>query len=208
MTRYRFFSLVFLWGSVFFLFGGMLKAQEAGSSVTALGFPESAEAVRAFSTGDEARAYALLTPLSASNSAYPPPGVLVALLCSNRGDYEGMHRALGRAVVEQPLDPEPYFQLADVAIQEMRLVEAALLLERGSALLEKFRRRSNDSLGGGRAAALASESFGPTHLPAFGGKGGPCRGGGIDTPDSRTGTEKRRRLSFARLALAPAESAR
>ena len=123
-----------------FLFPAALPAQEPGSPIAALASPELAEGKRAFSQGDSEGAYTFFVEAGKANPASPPPGILIAILCSNRGDYEGMHRALFQAANESPLDPEPFFQLADVAIQEKRLIEADLLLERGGEKLEMFQK--------------------------------------------------------------------
>ncbi len=110
----------------------------------ALTNPELAAAIDAWMSGDIDNCYTLLKAAKEKNTDLSPPEVLMALLFSNAQHYPDMRIWLEKAIALHPNDPEAYFQLAGIAIQDKRLVEADLLLEKGEIGLNALRKDRTD----------------------------------------------------------------
>lgn len=96
------------------------------------------EAIDRYLSGDVEGAYQLFENSYKLNPDSDPPGVLVALLHSHAGRFAEMRASLEQTAEDYPSDPEAYLQLANVDVQERRLLEAELLLERADSLIETY----------------------------------------------------------------------
>lgn len=137
------FSALIRMGGFLFLFAflnlfSLAAAQELSSPDAVLERSELQPAISAFRRGELEVAYRLFAKAREADAEISSPGVLTAFLCSRSGDSQGMYRYLAKSVEEFPNDPEAWLQLGDLAIQEGRLVEAKLLLERGDEILVRL----------------------------------------------------------------------
>lgn len=112
--------------------------QPSDNLADALNNPELNNGVALYMTGDYDQCYNEFKKAFESNQQFPPPGILLARLFSDDGKFVLMRQYLEKTVDEYPNDPEAFFQLAGIAIQDQRFVEAALLIEKGKVLLDAF----------------------------------------------------------------------
>lgn len=81
---------------------------------------------------------ALLERARSANPKLPPPGVMMAMLWLGVNQLGPARAELESTSVTFPADPEPYLMLGDLAFQERRLTEAAVLFERAAQLTGAF----------------------------------------------------------------------
>ncbi|MDR1491774.1 MAG: tetratricopeptide repeat protein [Planctomycetaceae bacterium] len=111
-------------------------ADESENKTTALS--EIAEATSAFSARDYESAIEKLTSFYQKDKTQPPPGIFMAQFSANARQSDQVRRWLDKTTWDYPQDPEAFLLLADFAVQENRLMEARLLVEKGTALLENI----------------------------------------------------------------------
>lgn len=126
-----------------------LGAADVNAPMLVLARPENAPGVASFGQGDYEGAYRLFAAMYVQDPELPPPAILLAVLHWARGEYDEFYRNCARAVKENPLDPESWFRLGEIAVNEGRLVEASLLLERGNEVLARFEKENGRSTGAG-----------------------------------------------------------
>jgi tetratricopeptide (TPR) repeat protein len=111
---------------------------------------------------------ALLERARTANPKLPPPGVMMAMLWLGVNQVGPARAELESTAVAFPGDPEPYLMLGDLAFQERRLTEAAVLFERAAQLTAAFTdnlKRKRDfqirSAAGNAAVAEARRQWDP-----------------------------------------------
>lgn len=115
-----------------------LGSQETGSRESFMSDPELLKGVNAYMNGDYEGCYRLFRGVYGKKPGLSPPGVLMAQLFSSDGKYIKMHEYLEKAAVDDSDDPETFFQLGQIALREGRFVECRLLIEKGTAVLERL----------------------------------------------------------------------
>ena len=113
-------------------------AAKSPAPATAAQNPEIAAAVARFQARDIDGALKLLTEAAKKDPDMPPAPVLMAQLFSRTNAPDAMRTFLERATFEMPNDPEAYIYLAELAVRERRITEAALLFQKAAALLDHF----------------------------------------------------------------------
>lgn len=93
-------------------------------------------AIEKFQQGDIAACHEHLTKLAAAHSELPPAPLLLARLHLAAGQIAAGRAALERAAIERPEDPRTYLVLADLALNENRVTDAAVLLEKAAGILQ------------------------------------------------------------------------
>lgn len=129
--------LSFLFGGMVFFMASVNGQESIADPEIALDNPELDAGIDAWMKGNVEKCFQLFESAWKKNPDLSPPDVLIALLYSNTKHYESVRKHLEKAVGEHPFDPEAWFQLAGIAIQEKRFVEADLLIERGEKILER-----------------------------------------------------------------------
>jgi tetratricopeptide (TPR) repeat protein len=116
---------------------------------------------------------AVLERARTQNPKLPPPGVMMAMLWLSVNQLQPARAELENAAVRFPKDPEPYLMLGDLAFQERRVTESAVLFDKAAALTATFdenpkRKRDFDirSSAGNAAVAEARRQWeqAKTHL--------------------------------------------
>lgn len=125
----------FLLGGMVFFMDSVNGKESIADPEIALEDPELDAGIDAWMKGNVEKCFQLFERAWKKNPDLSPPDVLIALLYSNTKHYEEVRKHLEKAAFEHSSDPEAWFQLAGIAIQEKRLVEAGLLIERGEKIL-------------------------------------------------------------------------
>jgi len=81
---------------------------------------------------------AVLERARSQNPKLPPPGVMMAMLWLSVNQLQPARAELENAAVRFPKDPEPYLMLGDLAFQERRITESAVLFDKAAALTATF----------------------------------------------------------------------
>ena len=100
-------------------------------------------ALELFKNQDLQGALGKLRELCDGNPAARPPRVIAAFWYSQLQNPRAARIMLETATEEDPNDPEAYFSLAEIALNEGELTAAELLTTRGSALLAKYNANPN-----------------------------------------------------------------
>jgi len=81
---------------------------------------------------------AILERARSQNPKLPPPGVMMAMLWLSVNQIQPARLELENVAVKFPEDPEPYLMLGDLAFQERRITESAVLFDKAAALTAAF----------------------------------------------------------------------
>ncbi|MFM7135811.1 MAG: tetratricopeptide repeat protein [Planctomycetota bacterium] len=85
---------------------------------------------------------AILERARNTNPKLPPPGVMMAMLWLNVNQLLPARAELEQTVVKFANDPEAYLMLADLAFQDRRVTDSAVLFERATELSTAFEENS------------------------------------------------------------------
>lgn len=99
---------------------------------------EIAQAVEKFKQRDIAGAKKLLEDAYKAHPELPPPPIILAQFFAQANQGAFMRLALEDAAMNYPADPESYVLLANIALQERRVMEASLLYAKATDLLPKL----------------------------------------------------------------------
>ncbi len=95
-------------------------------------------AIERFRTGDIDGCRAILERARNNNAKLPPPGVMMTMLWMRANQFPQARAELEETAVKFPGDPEPYLLLGDLAYQERRITDAAVLFDRATQLTAAF----------------------------------------------------------------------
>jgi tetratricopeptide (TPR) repeat protein len=95
-------------------------------------------AIERFRTTDVDGCRAILERARNNNPKLPPPGVMMTMLWMRANQLPQARAELEEAAVAFPGDPEPYLLLGDLAYQERRITDAAVLFDRATQLTATF----------------------------------------------------------------------
>lgn len=95
---------------------------------------EIANAIERFRTRDIDGCRAILERARSNNAKLPPPGVMMATLWLSVNQPGPARAELEGTAVNFAGDPEPYLMLGDLAFQDRRITDAAVLFEKATAL--------------------------------------------------------------------------
>ena len=95
-------------------------------------------ALELYRQNDFEQAKALLKKICRADPKLPPPGIFLVQFAIAAGQSDRIRFWLDQATWDHPDDPEAYTLLAEFAINDGRLAEAKLLVEKGVSLLENI----------------------------------------------------------------------
>jgi len=95
-------------------------------------------AIKRFQDRDIDGCRAILERARNNNEKLPPPGVMMAMLWLSVNQLMPARAELEQTVVKFPEDPEPYLMLADLAFQDRRVTDSAVLFDRATQLTSGF----------------------------------------------------------------------
>jgi len=95
-------------------------------------------AIKRFQDRDIDGCRAILERARNNNEKLPPPGVMMAMLWLSVNQLMPARAELEQTVVKFPADPEPYLMLADLAFQDRRVTDSAVLFDRANELTAAF----------------------------------------------------------------------
>ena len=95
-------------------------------------------AIKRFQNRDIDGCRAILERARNNNEKLPPPGVMMAMLWLSVNQLMPARAELEQTVVKFPEDPEPYLMLADLAFQDRRVTDSAVLFDRATQLTSGF----------------------------------------------------------------------
>jgi tetratricopeptide (TPR) repeat protein len=101
-------------------------------------YKEINNAITRFSDRDIDGCRAILERARNTNPKLPPPGVMMAMLWLNVNQLMPARAELEQTVVKFPADPEPYLMLADLAFQDRRVTDSAVLFGKATQLTASF----------------------------------------------------------------------
>jgi tetratricopeptide (TPR) repeat protein len=101
-------------------------------------YKEINNAIARFSDRDIDGCRAILERARNTNGNLPPPGVMMAMLWLNVNQLMPARAELEQTSVKFPNDPEPYLMLADLAFQDRRVTDSAVLFDRATELTASF----------------------------------------------------------------------
>jgi tetratricopeptide (TPR) repeat protein len=101
-------------------------------------FKEIGGAITRFGDRDIDGCRAILERARNNNPKLPPPGVMMAMLWLNVNQLMPARSELEQTAVKFPKDPEAYLMLADLAFQDRRVTDSAVLFERATQLTTGF----------------------------------------------------------------------
>ncbi|MFM8414678.1 MAG: tetratricopeptide repeat protein [Planctomycetota bacterium] len=134
-----------LFAAMAFLFGGdAARAQVTpkiliGKAVSDENdYKEISNAITRFNDRDIDGCRAILERARNTNPKLPPPGVMMAMLWLNVNQLLPARAELEQTTVKFPKDPEPYLMLADLAFQDRRVTDSAVLFDRATELTGAF----------------------------------------------------------------------
>ncbi len=81
---------------------------------------------------------AILERAKSNNAKLPPPGVMMATLWLSVNQLGPARAELEDTAVKFAVDPEPYLMLGDLAFQDRRITDAAVLFEKATGLTSSF----------------------------------------------------------------------
>jgi len=91
---------------------------------------EVSNAINRFRDRDIDGCRAILERAKSNNAKLPPPGVMMAMLWLSVNQLGPARAELEEAVVNFSADPEPYLMLGDLAFQERRITDSAVLFDK------------------------------------------------------------------------------
>ena len=92
-------------------------------------------ALELYRQNDFEQAIKMLEEICKADPKLPPPGIFLVQFAATTGQGNRIRFWLDRATWDHPDDPEAYTLLAEFAINDNRLAEAKLLIEKGISLL-------------------------------------------------------------------------
>jgi tetratricopeptide (TPR) repeat protein len=101
-------------------------------------YKEINNAITRFSDRDIDGCRAILERARNTNPKLPPPGVMMAMLWLNVNQLMPARAELEQTAVTFPEDPEPYLMLADLAFQDRRVTDSAVLFDKATQLTGSF----------------------------------------------------------------------
>ncbi|MFM9057569.1 MAG: tetratricopeptide repeat protein [Planctomycetaceae bacterium] len=99
---------------------------------------EITNAISRFSQRDIDGCRALLERAKSNEPKLPPPGVMMSMLWLSVNQLGPARGELEDTAVKFPADPEPFLMLGDLAFQDRRVTDAAVLFDRATDLTAKF----------------------------------------------------------------------
>jgi tetratricopeptide (TPR) repeat protein len=126
------------------LHGGAAMAQVTAKSLIGKAVSDDSQykeingAIERFSNRDIDGCRAILERARNNNPKLPPPGVMMTMLWLSANQLQPARAELEEASVKFPGDPEPYLMLGDLAFQERRITDAAVLFDRATQLTASF----------------------------------------------------------------------
>ena len=109
-----------------------------GTADVTASLPDLTDAQTRFKNRDFDGALKLLKEAVKKNADLPPANVVMAQWFAQNNLVQAMRGALERAILDSPDDPEGYLFLGNIAINERRITEAAMLYEKANSLMEKM----------------------------------------------------------------------
>ncbi len=101
-------------------------------------YQEINNAIERFGNRDVDGCRAILERARNNNPKLPPPGVMMTTLWLSANQLPAARAELEETAIKFPSDPEPYLLLGDLAFQERRITDAAVLFDRASELAAAF----------------------------------------------------------------------
>jgi tetratricopeptide (TPR) repeat protein len=99
---------------------------------------EITNAISRFRDRDIDGCRAVLERAKSTNPKLPPPGVMMAMLWLSVNQLVPARAELEDTAVKFPADPEPYLMLGDLAFQERRITDSAVLFDKATQLTAAF----------------------------------------------------------------------
>jgi len=99
---------------------------------------EITNAISRFRDRDIDGCRAVLERAKSTNPKLPPPGVMMAMLWLSVNQLVPARAELEDTAVKFPADPEPYLMLGDLAFQERRITDSAVLFDKATQLTVAF----------------------------------------------------------------------
>ncbi|MCL2624542.1 MAG: tetratricopeptide repeat protein [Planctomycetaceae bacterium] len=93
------------------------------------------QALELYRQSDFDQAKTMLEEICRADTKLPPPGIFLVQFAATTGQSDRIRFWLDQAIWDHPDDPEAYTLLAEFAVNENRLAEARLLVEKGVSLL-------------------------------------------------------------------------
>jgi tetratricopeptide (TPR) repeat protein len=126
------------------LLGGVARAQVTAQTLIGKAVSDDAQnkdisnAIARFRDRDIDGCRAILERAKSNNAKLPPPGVMMAMLWLSVNQLGPARAELEDTVVKFATDPEPYLMLGDLAFQDRRITDAAVIFEKATGLTAAF----------------------------------------------------------------------
>lgn len=101
-------------------------------------YKEIGNAIERFSNRDIDGCRAILERARNNNPKLAPPGVMMSMLWLSVNQLAPARAELEETAVKFPGDPEPYLMLADLAFQDRRVTDSAVLFDKATQLTAAF----------------------------------------------------------------------
>jgi tetratricopeptide (TPR) repeat protein len=126
------------------LFGGTARGQVTAQTLIGKAVSDDSQnkditnAITRFRDRDIDGCRAILERAKSNNAKLPPPGVMMATLWLSVNQLGPARAELEDTAVKFAGDPEPYLMLGDLAFQDRRITDAAVLFEKATTLTAAF----------------------------------------------------------------------
>ena len=126
------------------LFGGTARGQVTAQTLIGKAVSDDSQnkditnAITRFRDRDIDGCRAILERAKSNNAKLPPPGVMMATLWLSVNQLGPARAELEDTAVKFAGDPEPYLMLGDLAFQDRRITDAAVLFEKATSLTTAF----------------------------------------------------------------------
>ncbi|MFM8986400.1 MAG: tetratricopeptide repeat protein [Planctomycetia bacterium] len=126
------------------LFGGTAHGQVTAQTLIGKAVSDDSQnkditnAITRFRDRDIDGCRAILERAKSNNAKLPPPGVMMATLWLSVNQLGPARTELEDMAVKFTGDPEPYLMLGDLAFQDRRITDAAVLFEKATTLTTAF----------------------------------------------------------------------
>ena len=127
-----------------FVPGGAARAQVTAQTLIGKADSSGAQdkeitnAIARFRDRDIDGCRAVLERAKSNNPKLPPPGVMMSMLWLSVNQLQPARAELEDTAVKFPADPEPYLMLGDLAFQERRITDAAVLFDKATVLTAAY----------------------------------------------------------------------
>ena len=101
-------------------------------------YPEIKKIIETFKDGDREKTMADLNVFADAHDDLPPGGIILALVFSAPQQAGAQQQALDAAARANPTDPDAFLLLAQKAVSQRRVTEAAMLLDAAEPLIKKY----------------------------------------------------------------------